>query len=84
MPRSSPKRLLILNIMVNKKRVRALSQKLLETLKRSAMIEDKTGSYVELVNPLPHHVVISNIELVTGDSSKRKKTTSRSYTNWWW
>ena len=37
------------------------------------MIEDKTGSYIELVNPLPHHVVISNIELVTGDNSKRKK-----------
>ncbi len=57
----------------NLERSKDLYSKYNTTILFAHMIEDKSGSYIELVNPLPHHVVISNIELVTGDSSKRKK-----------
>jgi hypothetical protein len=35
------------------------------------LIKDKTGSYIELVNPLPHHLIIKNVELETVDNSKK-------------
>ena len=43
------------------------------TVLEAHLIEDETGSYVELVNPLPHHMIISNIELITGEKGGRRK-----------